>query len=378
MITTPSLAYTITTTLRLTKPLDQPKREFRRLRRVAWRLYQNESLAIAGRNLFDDEASSSNNTKNEPPTPLKTLREHSRPNSSGFQNPITIPTEQTRRIVDARDILLIQGTCTFQGLRNEDPLHLVKNYLSISDSIQSDGATRDTSRLRFFYFSIKGKLAEWFDRIPPAQITTWDQLVSRFLEYFFLVGRTSSLRDLILRFKQGDDEPIKSAWARFQDLIKQVPHHGIQKWLLVQIFHDNISLENRVKLDQFTQFWFSSLTDEEGGRLQRACNQITYLETPTQEVGLKTPYLICDYYGGSHEADECEQNNPAEQVCLSGGDIYGDPSLLSFYQNYDTPPWENSKRKEKGEDGPEWVVRSKFEDELANFMLEKKSHIKGI
>ncbi|GKF25439.1 hypothetical protein Tco_0081333, partial [Tanacetum coccineum] len=77
-------------------------------------------------------------------------------------------------------------------------------------------------------------------------------------------------------------------------------------------------------------------------------------------------------------ADECKQTNLAEQVCLSGGDIYNDPSLLRFYQHDDTPPWGNSKRKEKGEDGPEWIIRSKFEDELANFMLEKKSHAKRI
>ncbi|GKA88898.1 reverse transcriptase domain-containing protein [Tanacetum coccineum] len=41
-------------------------------------------------------------------------------------------------------------------------------------------------------------------------------------------------------------------------------------------------------------------------------------------------------------------------------------------------PNRNSKRKGKGEDGPEWTIKSKFEDELANFMLEKKSHAKGI
>ncbi|GJR24852.1 hypothetical protein Tco_0973379 [Tanacetum coccineum] len=76
-----------------------------------------------------------------------------------------------------------------------------------------------------------------------------------------------------------------------------------------------------------------------------------------------------------HKVEECKQNNPAEQVCLSGGDIYDDPSLLRFYQNDDALPWGNSKQKE-GEDGPEWVVRSKFEDELANFMLEKKFHTK--
>ncbi|GJR72556.1 reverse transcriptase domain-containing protein [Tanacetum coccineum] len=233
-------------------------------RRAALRSHQNESLAIAGRNLFDDEASSSKNTEPKLPTPPKTLNEHSCPTSSGFQNPITVPTEQTRRIVDSRGIWLIQNTCTFQGLRTEDPLRHVKHYLSIVDNKQADGATRDTSRLRFFHFSLKGKAVEWLDRIPPTQVTTWEQLVSRFLDHSFSVGCTSALRDLILRFKQGDDEPIKSAWIRFQDLIKQVPHHGIQKWLLVQIFHDNTSQDDRRKLDQFTQFRFHSLTEEEG------------------------------------------------------------------------------------------------------------------
>ncbi|GKA96126.1 hypothetical protein Tco_0818221 [Tanacetum coccineum] len=204
---------TRSTVKRLTKPLDETKRELRRLRRSTWRLHQNESLAMAGRNLFDDEASSSNNTETKPPTPLKTLREHSRPNSYGFQNPITLLTEQTGRIIDAHHILLIQGTCMFQGLRNEDPLYHVKYYLSIVDSIQADEATRDTSWLHFFHFSLKGKAAEWFNRIPPAQITRC---------------------------------PL--SWDTEMD-------------------------------------------------------------------------------SGSHEADECGQNNPAEQVCLFGGDIYDDPSL---------------------------------------------------
>ncbi|GJU97853.1 DNA-directed DNA polymerase [Tanacetum coccineum] len=307
---------TRSTIKRLTKPLDEPERELRRLKRVAWRLQQNESLVIAGRNLFDAEASSSNNTGANPSTSPETLHENSHPNPSCFQNPITLPTKQTTRIVDSRDIWL-----------------------------------------RFFHFSLKGKAAEWLDRIPPTQITTWDQLVSRFLDHFFPVGRTSSHRDLILRFKQGDDKPIKSAWIRFQDLIKQVSHHGIQKWLLVQIFHDNISRDNHDLWDDLSPPMNVSSISEAmqptlTGHLKRACNQISYLKTPAQKVGLKNPYLIYDYYRGSYEADECKQNDLAEQG--------------------------NSKHKEKGEDGPEWTIRSRFEDELAKFMLEKKSHTKGI
>ncbi|GJS76134.1 hypothetical protein Tco_0726015 [Tanacetum coccineum] len=126
---------THSTVKRLTKPLDEPEREFPRHRKAALHSHENESLAIAERNLFDDEASSSYNTGAKLPTPPKTLHEHSHPNSS--------------------------------GLKNEDSLCHIRHYLSIINNIQVDGATRDTSRLIFFHFSLKGKAAEWLDRIPP-------------------------------------------------------------------------------------------------------------------------------------------------------------------------------------------------------------------
>nr|GEY30950.1 hypothetical protein [Tanacetum cinerariifolium] len=69
---------------RLTKPLDEPEREFRRLRKATMPSHQNESFAIAGRSLFDDEASSSNNTGAKLPMPPKTVHEHSHPNSFSF------------------------------------------------------------------------------------------------------------------------------------------------------------------------------------------------------------------------------------------------------------------------------------------------------
>ncbi|GKB74509.1 DNA helicase [Tanacetum coccineum] len=54
-----SVTMTRSTVKRLTEPLDEPEREFQRLRRAALRSHQNDSLAIAGRNLFDNEAPSS-------------------------------------------------------------------------------------------------------------------------------------------------------------------------------------------------------------------------------------------------------------------------------------------------------------------------------
>ncbi|GJW96788.1 reverse transcriptase domain-containing protein [Tanacetum coccineum] len=73
------------------------------------------------------------------------------------------------------------------------------------------------------------------------------------------------------------------------------------------------------------------------GRIKRAREQLSYLTTPTGEKNMRNPYLIYDTCEGAHEADECDSNESREQ----------------------------------GEEGSEWVVRSKFEDELSKFMLEK-------
>ncbi|GKD52758.1 reverse transcriptase domain-containing protein [Tanacetum coccineum] len=224
---------TRSTIRRLTKPLDEPKREIHQHRKAARRHQQNESFAIARKNLFENDASSFVNIEPKTaPTP-KSLYEHSCSNPSGFQNSVVLPKEQTGTIINSRDIWLIQSVCQFQGVESENPFQHLKLFLSIVDNIQVDGATKDASRLRFFHFTLKGKAKEWLDRLPPGRVTTWEQLVSQFLNKFFPPECTTFIRDKILRFRQENDEPIKDAWRRFQDLLQQAPHHGIKRWLLV-------------------------------------------------------------------------------------------------------------------------------------------------
>ncbi|GKC61728.1 hypothetical protein Tco_1089326 [Tanacetum coccineum] len=225
---------TRSTVKKLTEPLEEPEREFHRRTKVAYRQQQNESLAIAERNLFDDEASSSANTEPKPLSSSKSVREHSSPNSDGFQNPIVLHVEQTGNIVESRDIWLIQG-------------------------------------------------------------------------------------DMILRFQQGTNEPIKDTWIRFQDLIWQVPHHGIQKWLLVQIFHDNISPEDRGKLDQYAHFRFSSLNEEEGWNCieEYVQYQDDLWDDPPPPIGkLEKSIAHLRHLRGrsSWKPMNCDSNKPREQT----------------------------------------------------------------
>ncbi|GJW57686.1 reverse transcriptase domain-containing protein [Tanacetum coccineum] len=56
---------------------------------------------------------------------------------------------------------------------------------------------------------------------------------------FFPPGRTAKLRKDILMFQQCQDESLYDAWTRFKDLLRKVPHRGLDLWLQVQIFYDH-------------------------------------------------------------------------------------------------------------------------------------------
>ncbi|GJX30548.1 zinc finger, CCHC-type containing protein [Tanacetum coccineum] len=89
----------------------------------------------------------------------------------------------------------------------------------------------------------------WLERLPTGSITTWEDLTTRFLAQFFLPGRTAKLRNDILMFQQHQGESLSEAWTHFKDLLQKVPYHGINLWLLIQIFYDHVDYTTQMGID---------------------------------------------------------------------------------------------------------------------------------
>ncbi|GJR94108.1 reverse transcriptase domain-containing protein [Tanacetum coccineum] len=219
------------------------------------------------------------------------------------------------------------------------PQSLIQALLKLPDNIQADEATRDTS-IRFFHFSLKGKAVEWFDKMPPTQIMTWDYIDNRMkLDQF--------------------------AHFRFNSLTKEEGWNRIEEYVQYQddLWDDLLPPTNVSSISGIIQPTFK-------GRLKIACKQISYLETPTRKVGLKKPYLICDYCGGSYEAEECRQNNPAKQSQHSR------PPFPAPSQSTPANHAEGATKKE----GPEGVESSIMQNEEAPwssifYQLSKSSNL---
>ena len=102
----------------------------------------------------------------------KRLKDYSSPTPRGFANAIVFPDEHTDEVLRAADVWLVQSVCKFHGSRSEDPLQHIKDFLKIVDTIHADGATQNTSRLRFFPFTLHDKAKDWYDKLPAESIFT--------------------------------------------------------------------------------------------------------------------------------------------------------------------------------------------------------------
>ncbi|GJT27494.1 zinc finger, CCHC-type containing protein [Tanacetum coccineum] len=146
--------------------------------------------------------------------PIRTLGDYSKPSHEGYRNTIELPV-------------------------GNNPWHLFDLTPSV-DSLDLDGENKERTRLRLFQFSLRNQASNWIERLPAGSITTWEDLTTRFLAQFFPPKRTAKLRNDILMFQQHHGESLSEAWTRFKDLLQEVPRHGIDHWLQIQIFYDHV------------------------------------------------------------------------------------------------------------------------------------------
>ena len=70
-----------------------------------------------------------------------------------------------------------------------------------------------------------------------------------FLSKFFLLGKTNALHGRISSFQQTGMESILEARERLQEYILACPHHGMNEWIVLQSFCNELTTTSRAHLD---------------------------------------------------------------------------------------------------------------------------------
>ena len=188
----------------------------------------------------------------------KTLRDYSAPSADN------VPTGPAVNVGDANfelktGLINMVQSSPFCGKANEDASAHLQQFLEICNTIIIKGVTPEAIRLRLFPFSLLGKAKQWFYANREA-VDTWKKCSAAFLAKFFPLGKTNALRGRISSFQQARDESISDAWERLQEYILACPHHGMDKWLIIQNFYNGLTPSSRNHVDAAAGGAFFSLT----------------------------------------------------------------------------------------------------------------------
>ncbi|KAH9803331.1 hypothetical protein KPL71_001722 [Citrus sinensis] len=173
----------------------------------------------------------------------KTLREYFSPLAANQPSCIVLP--QTTATHFELKPSVIQLLPSFHGLEREDPYLHIKEFLDICSTFRFQNFNDESIKLRMFPFSLKDKAKAWLNSLPAGSISTWDELSNKFLTKFFPMSKTNALRREISDFYQREGEQFYECWERFNDLLLKCPHHGFEKWRLIQCFYNGLTMSNR-------------------------------------------------------------------------------------------------------------------------------------
>ena len=137
----------------------------------------------------------------------------------------------------------------FHGLAQEDPNAHILNFLEVCDTVKYNGVSVEVIRLWLFPFLLKEKAKHWLILEPSDSITSWDELVNKFLARFFPLAKAAKLRIDINNFCQYEEETFYEAWGRFKELLGKCLHHSFTKWMQVHHFYNGLNAPMRTLID---------------------------------------------------------------------------------------------------------------------------------
>ena len=239
----------------------------------------------------------------------------------------------------------------FHGLPSENPnAHLI-SFIEVCDTVKYNGVTEEALRLRLFPLSLNDRAKHWLTSQPPDSITSWNDLVQKFMTKFFPPAKIAQLVQEINTIRQFEEENLAEAWERFHELLRRCPHHKLTWWMQVHTFYNGLSDSSRTIIDASTGGALMKKTtdqayeiledtttntnqwprDRSAPRKSLARADIEVLSNLVNHVAQLTKQLqkqqgtvnaiqnnlweICESYGGQHSTMDCQSGQMTVELC---------------------------------------------------------------
>lgn len=186
------------------------------------------------------------NTKPEIPVmeDHRTMAQRLQAPTGGFESAIVVPQFNENFELKSSIISLVSDK-PFHGNDDEEPHSHIRHFESITSTTRYPDVPNTTVKLMLFPFLLDGVAKTWLEKEPPNSIHTWDDLVSKFINFFFPPSKTTYYRILITTFNQKAQETFSESWKIFKELLRKCPHHGFSLEHQLDTFYNSMSFNDQ-------------------------------------------------------------------------------------------------------------------------------------
>ncbi|XP_073037960.1 uncharacterized protein [Primulina eburnea] len=151
-----------------------------------------------------------------------------------------------------------------------------------------NGVSDKLIRLRLFPFSLRDHARSWLQSLPLGSVTTWADLVTKFLSKYFPPAKSAQLKIDITNFRQREFEVLYEAWERYKELLRKCPNHGYGDWVQIELFYNGLDGPTRGNVDAAAGGTVFSKTPDEAYELLEQITINSY-QWPSERSGSKKP-----------------------------------------------------------------------------------------
>ncbi|GJY94191.1 reverse transcriptase domain-containing protein [Tanacetum coccineum] len=242
---------------------------------------------------------------------LRSMEELLQAPTDGVGDAIVVPPILANQFELKTGLLNLVTAISFHGFENDDPHSHIRRFTKITQTVKLNQVPPDVIKLMLFPFSLEGAARTWLEKEPPNSITTWNDLVSKFVNHFFPPSKTTNLRNEITRFQQRSGETFAEDWDRFKDLLNKCPHHGFSPLHQIDTFYNSLSQADQDSLKSAAGVASDSESSAQDAHINSLTKQVEALLALHRPVDstqnrVNSVQNSCETCGGPHPYFECQ------------------------------------------------------------------------
>ncbi|GJQ89073.1 reverse transcriptase domain-containing protein [Tanacetum coccineum] len=215
----------------------------------------------------------------------RTMSELLQAPTEGYRDAIVIPNILAENFELKVGLLQLVTSSQFHGFERDDPHAHIRWFNKITYILKYKDVPHNAIKLMLFPFSLEGPARIWLEKEPPRSILTWEDLVFKFVNYFFPHSKTTNLKNDITNFQQKFDETFSEAWDRSKDLYNA----------LTQSDQDSLNAAAGVSTTSS-----SSSPSLDVTALTAIVKELVLMNKANQQASVKAVEEICVTCGGPH------------------------------------------------------------------------------